>query len=164
MMLAFTTRPCVVSLQSLQMAQPDFNHGGEEPTVASAGESGAVTNPRGPALGEQVGEYVGPWKLLSRLGEGGFGVVWLAERKQPLVQRVALKIIKPGMDSRAVLARFDQERHALAMMDHPGVARALDAGATSNGRPYFAMEYVKGVPITTYANQHGLTLRDRMPS
>jgi serine/threonine protein kinase len=113
-------------------------------------------------LGEREGDLVGPWKLLSRLGEGGFGVVWLAERRQPLVQRVALKIIKPGMDSRAVLARFDQERQALALMDHPCVARALDAGATSSGRPYFAMKYVKGVPITTYADQHALTLRDRI--
>ena len=97
--------------------------------------------------GEQAGDVIGPYHLLQVIGEGGFGTVWLAERRQPMVQRVAIKIINPGMDSRAVIARFEQERQALALMDHPGIAKVLDAGATPSGRPYFAMEHVKGDAI-----------------
>jgi serine/threonine protein kinase len=91
-------------------------------------------------------EQVGPYKLLQKLGEGGMGVVYLAEQKTPIKRRVALKIIKPGMDSRQVLARFDLERQALAMMDHPNIAKVFDVGETERGRPYFVMELVKGVP------------------
>ncbi len=111
---------------------------------------------------ERPGDTVGPYKLLEILGEGGFGVVWLAERREPMVQRVALKVIKPGMDSKAVLARFEQERQALAVMDHPHVARVFDAGATPQGRPYFVMEHVAGEPITDYCDRHNLTIRDRL--
>ena len=96
------------------------------------------------------------------LGEGGFGTVWLAERRQPMVQRVAIKIIKPGMDSAAVIARFEQERQALAVMDHPNVARVFDGGVTPTGRPYFVMEYVKGVPITGFCDRHRYTIRQRL--
>ena len=112
--------------------------------------------------GERVGDEVGPYKLVSRLGEGGFGTVWLAERRQPFVQRVALKIVKLGMDSKAVLARFDQERQALAVMNHPNVARVVDGGLTPRGRPYFAMEYVKGESITDYCDRQKLTIRQRL--
>ncbi|MCI0365718.1 MAG: serine/threonine protein kinase [Phycisphaerales bacterium] len=105
---------------------------------------------------------VGSYKLLSILGEGGFGIVYLAERREPIVQRVALKIIKPGMDSRAVIARFEQERQALAVMDHPNVARVFDAGATATGRPYFVMEYVSGEPITEYCDRQRLTIQQRL--
>ncbi len=112
--------------------------------------------------GERPGDWIGPFKLLELIGEGGFGVVWLAERRAPMVQRVALKIIKPGMDSKAVVARFEQERQALAVMDHPNVARVLDGGVTRLGRPYFVMEHVKGEPITTLADRHTMGLRERL--
>jgi len=112
--------------------------------------------------GERAGDFIGPYKLLSVIGEGGFGVVWLAERRQPIVQRVALKIIKPGMDSKAVIARFEQERQALAVMDHPNVARVFDAGATPLGRPYFVMEHVKGESITAFCDRQRLTIRQRL--
>jgi len=105
---------------------------------------------------------VGPYKLLEVIGEGGFGEVWLAERREPMVQRVAIKIIKPGMDSRAVIARFEQERQALAMMDHPNVARVFDGGVTASGQPFFAMEYVKGESITRFADRQRLTIRERL--
>jgi serine/threonine protein kinase/Tfp pilus assembly protein PilF len=114
------------------------------------------------APGARAGEMIGPYKLLEVIGEGGFGEVWLAERREPMVQRVAIKIIKPGMDSRAVVARFEQERQALAMMDHPNVARVLDGGVTAAGQPFFAMEYVKGESITRFADRHRLTIRERL--
>lgn len=110
----------------------------------------------------KAGESIGPYKLLSRVGEGGFGEVWLAERREPFVQRVALKLIKPGMDSRAVIARFDQERQALAVMDHPNVAKVIDGGVTAAGRPYFVMEYVQGEPITTFCDRHTYSIRQRL--
>src|SRR5262249_47517659 len=96
------------------------------------------------------------------LGEGGFGTVWLAERRHPFVQRVAIKIIKAGVDTRAVIAPFEQERQALAGMDHPNVAKVHDAGTTVTGRPYFVMEYVVGEPITVYCDKHRLTLEQRL--
>src|SRR4029077_9350316 len=94
------------------------------------------------------GTVIGPYKLLQQIGEGGFGVVYMAEQQHPVRRMVALKIIKPGMDTAQVIARFESERQALALMDHPNIARVLDAGATDSGRPYFVMELVKGVPIT----------------
>lgn len=111
---------------------------------------------------ESAGDTVGPYKLLSRLGEGGFGTVWLAERREPFVQRVALKILKAGMDTKAVVARFGQERQALAVMDHPNVAKVLDAGSTRMGRPYFVMEYVKGEPLTIFCDRRTLSIRERL--
>lgn len=113
-------------------------------------------------IGEAPGEFIGPFQLLNVLGEGGFGVVWLAERREPMVQRVAIKVIKPGMDTRSVVARFEQERQALAMMDHPNIAKVLDAGATARGRPYFVMEYVKGEPITSYCDKNRIPVRERL--
>jgi WD40 repeat protein/serine/threonine protein kinase len=111
---------------------------------------------------ERPGDFVGPYKLMSVLGEGGFGTVWLAERREPMVQRVAIKIIKPGMDSKSVIARFEQERQALAVMDHPNVARVFDGGVTERGRPYFVMEHVQGEPITTFCDRHTYTIRQRL--
>ena len=111
---------------------------------------------------EQAGDQVGAYKLLSLVGEGGFGTVWLAERREPFVQRVALKLIKPGMDSKAVLGRFEQERQALAVMNHPGIARVLDGGLTPAGRPFFAMEYVKGEPITEFCDRLKLGIEERL--
>ena len=113
-------------------------------------------------FGETPGDWIGPYKLLRVIGEGGFGVVWLAERREPMVQRVALKIIKAGMDTRAVVARFEQERQALAVMDHPNVAKVFDGGVTPTGRPFFVMEHVAGEPITNYCDRHNLSLRERL--
>src|SRR5687767_4158169 len=115
-----------------------------------------------PPIGEGPGSRVGPYKLLQKLGEGGMGVVYMAEQERPVRRRVALKIIKPGMDSALVIARFEAERQALAMMDHVNIARVLDAGATEGGRPYFVMELVHGVPITKYCDENHLTLRERL--
>jgi serine/threonine protein kinase len=109
-----------------------------------------------------VGTAIGPYKLIQAIGEGGMGTVWMAQQTAPVKRLVALKVIKPGMDSRQVLARFEAERQAVALMDHPNIARVLDAGATAAGRPYFVMELVKGVPITRYCDDHRLTPRQRL--
>jgi eukaryotic-like serine/threonine-protein kinase len=111
---------------------------------------------------EGPGTVIGPYKLLQELGEGGMGTVFLAEQEEPVRRKVALKIIKAGMDSARVIARFEQERQALAMMDHPNIAKVLDAGATSAGRPYFVMELVKGIPITRFCDQEHLTPKERL--
>ena len=111
---------------------------------------------------EQTGTQVGPYKLLQEVGQGGMGVVYMAEQQEPVRRKVAVKIIKPGMDTRQVIARFEAERQALSLMDHPNIARVLDAGATGSGRPYFVMELVKGQPITDYCNEHHLTPRQRL--
>ena len=112
-----------------------------------------------PAEGETV---IGPYRILDRLGEGGFGEVFVAEQSEPIRRRVALKILKAGMDTKSVLARFEAERQALALMDHPSIAKVFDAGETERGRPYFVMELVHGEPITSYADRHRLSLRDRL--
>jgi WD40 repeat protein/serine/threonine protein kinase len=114
------------------------------------------------AIAERPGTVIGPYKLLEQIGEGGFGVVFMAEQQQPVRRKVALKIIKPGMDTRQVIARFEAERQALALMDHLHIARVLDAGATESGRPYFVMELVRGVPITQYGDDNRLTLQERL--
>ncbi|HSV15537.1 MAG TPA: serine/threonine-protein kinase, partial [Tepidisphaeraceae bacterium] len=112
--------------------------------------------------GEEPGSVVGRYKLLQRIGEGGCGVVYMAEQEQPVRRRVALKVIKLGMDTRQVVARFEAERQALAMMDHPNIARVLDAGATETGRPFFVMELVRGVPITEYCDKNNLPTQRRL--
>ncbi len=111
---------------------------------------------------ETPGTVIGPYKLLEQIGEGGFGVVFMAEQAAPVRRKVALKVIKPGMDSRQVIARFEAERQALALMDHPHIAKVLDAGATETGRPYFVMELVRGVPITEYCDHAHLPPRERL--
>ncbi|MHC4309818.1 MAG: protein kinase domain-containing protein [Planctomycetota bacterium] len=111
---------------------------------------------------EAPGSWVGRYKLLSVLGEGGMGIVYLAEQERPIKRQVALKVIKPGMDSKRVIARFEAERQALALLDHPNVAHVLDAGTTEHGRPYFVMEYVKGLPITDHCDKKELTIKDRL--
>jgi serine/threonine protein kinase len=115
-----------------------------------------------PRLLERPGSRIGPYKLLQQLGEGGMGVVFLAEQLEPVRRKVAIKVIKPGMDTHRVVARFEAERQALALMDHPNIARVLDAGATDSGRPYFVMELVKGLPITKYCDQERLTPQERL--
>jgi serine/threonine protein kinase len=113
-------------------------------------------------VAEHPGAVIGPYKLLEQIGEGGFGVVFMAEQQQPIRRKVALKVLKPGMDTRQVIARFEAERQALALMDHPNIAKVMDAGQTGNGRPYFAMDLVKGVPITDYCDQNNLPVRGRL--
>jgi serine/threonine protein kinase/WD40 repeat protein len=111
---------------------------------------------------EKAGDWIGPYHLLQEIGRGGCGVVYMAEQTEPVRRKVALKVIKLGMDTRQVVARFEAERHALALMDHPNIAKVLDAGATSTGRPYFVMELVGGVKITDYCDRHQLTARERL--
>jgi serine/threonine protein kinase len=125
------------------------------PALVEAGTAAYV-----PAEGP--GTRVGPYKLLQLLGEGGMGAVWLAEQTEPVKRKVAVKIIKPGMDSALVLARFEAERQALALMDHPNIAKVLDAGTTAEGRPYFVMELVKGIPITEFCDENHLTPKERL--
>jgi len=126
---------------------------GEDEAIPTLSFTGGAVAPGG---------LVGPYKLLSILGEGGFAVVYLAEQREPVKRRVALKIIKPGMDTKQVIARFEAERQALALLDHPNVAHVYDAGTTDLGRPYFVMEYVKGVPITEHCDRHKLTIEGRL--
>nr|MBA3482167.1 serine/threonine protein kinase [Pirellulales bacterium] len=111
---------------------------------------------------ERVGATIGRYKLLERIGEGGFGVVYMAEQQHPIRRKVALKVIKPGADTRQVIARFEAERQALALMDHENIAKVLDAGATQSGRPYFVMELVHGVPITEFCDRNQLSARERL--
>jgi len=124
------------------------------PEVEATGEYRLLT--------ERPGDQIGRYKLLQQIGEGGFGVVYMAEQARPVRRKVALKVIKPGMDTKAVVARFEAERQALAMMDHENIARVLDGGATDSGRPYFVMELVKGVPITEYCDQNHLPTDERL--
>ena len=104
-------------------------------------------------ISEQPGDRIGRYKLLEKIGEGGCGVVYMADQEEPVRRRVALKVIKPGMDTRAVVARFEAERQALALMDHANIARVFDGGATPAGRPYFVMELVRGVPLTAFCDE-----------
>src|SRR5262245_19829270 len=110
---------------------------------------------------ERPGDAIGSYKLLEQIGEGGFGVVFRAEQTQPVRRQVAVKVLKPGMDTRQVVARFEAERQALALMDHPHIAQIHDGGTTADGRPFFVMELVRGIPITDYCDQCSLTTRER---
>src|SRR3984885_10259041 len=111
---------------------------------------------------ESIGKTVGRYKILEKVGEGGCGVVYVAEQPEPVRRRVALKVIKLGMDTKQVIARFEAERQALAMMDHPNIAKVLDAGTTETGRPYFVMELVRGIRITDYCDQANLPTTERL--
>jgi tetratricopeptide (TPR) repeat protein len=122
----------------------------------------AGAEPAADAAGEHAGAQIGRFKLLERIGEGGMGTIWMAEQREPVRRRVALKIIKLGMDTKQVIARFEAERQALAMMDHPNIAKVFDAGATETGRPYFVMEYIKGIPILEYCDQEKVDTRARL--
>ena len=125
-----------------------------------------AVNPELPTVDEPIAERpgtnIGPYKLLEQIGEGGFGVVFMAEQTQPVRRKVALKILKPGMDTGQVIARFEAERQALAIMDHPNIAKVLDGGLTEAGRPFFVMEYVKGVPITEYCDTVRASVPERL--
>jgi len=126
-------------------------HGGQRPVVTIDQ----------PAL-ERPGAVIGPYKLIEQIGEGGMGTVWMAQQTEPVKRLVAVKLIKAGMDSAQVIARFEAERQALALMDHANIARVLDAGTTAAGRPYFVMDLVRGMPITRYCDEHRLTPRQRL--
>ncbi|HKI16909.1 MAG TPA: serine/threonine-protein kinase [Isosphaeraceae bacterium] len=115
-----------------------------------------------PPIAERPGTVIGPYKLMEQIGEGGFGLVFVAEQQHPIRRKVALKIIKPGMDTRDIIARFEAERQALALMDHSNIARVFDAGTTESGRPYFVMELVRGISIVEYCDSRQLTTRDRL--
>jgi len=130
----------------------------EEPAAALPGPEAIVS----PLLTEKPGDKIGPYKLLQQIGEGGCGVVYMAEQEQPIRRRVALKVIKLGMDTKQVVARFEAERQALALMDHPNIAKVLDAGATDTGRPYFVMELVRGIKITDYCDESNLSTEERL--
>jgi serine/threonine protein kinase len=144
-------------LEHLLQVQPKVESFLERPF---AGPDPLSTIDESPA--EEPGTQIGPYKLLEQIGEGGMGLVFMAEQTRPLRRRVALKVIKPGMDTRHVVARFEAERQALALMDHPNIAKIHDAGATDSGRPYFVMELVRGVPITEFCDQRRLTTRQRL--
>ncbi|HTG43113.1 MAG TPA: serine/threonine-protein kinase [Verrucomicrobiae bacterium] len=111
---------------------------------------------------EKPGDIIGRYTLLEKLGEGGCGVVYVAEQSTPVRRRVALKVVKLGMDTKSVIARFEAERQALAIMDHPNIAKVFDAGATDTGRPYFVMELVRGMAITQFCDEHRLLIPDRL--
>jgi serine/threonine protein kinase len=134
-------------------------HDGDKTFLESPAVLGLAVEP---SVREQPGMTIGPYKLVEQIGEGGFGVVFLAAQQQPLRRLVALKVLKAGMDTRQVVARFQAERQALALMDHPNIARVLDGGETASGRPYFVMELVKGVPITQYCDAQQLAPRERL--
>jgi hypothetical protein len=148
-------------VEALLRAHDDPDSALERPAADAHPSLFAATLSAAPVT-EGAGSVIGHFKLLQPIGEGGFGVVYLAEQQEPVRRRVALKIIKPGMDSRQVIARFEAERQALAMMEHQNIARVLDAGSTGAGRPYFVMELVKGVPITEYCDKNKLAPRERL--
>ena len=136
-----------------------------EPAASHAGIADAEpVRPAAPPLeaDKASGEHIGRYKLMEKIGEGGCGVVYVAEQQEPVRRRVALKVIKLGMDTRSVVARFEAERQALALMDHPNIAKVFDAGATDTGRPYFVMELVRGLKITDYCDQHQLSTTERL--
>ena len=133
------------------------NNSQNQPDTDNSDRTLSTGGPGGAAAGQ-----IGPYRLLQLLGEGGMGEVWLAEQKTPIHRTVALKLIKAGMDTKTVIARFESERQALALMDHPAIAKVFDAGATPEGRPYFVMEYVPGLPITDYCDKHRLTVKERL--
>jgi serine/threonine protein kinase len=130
----------------------------EQPALQSA----TLNEPESVDLSEQLGTRIGLYQLLERIGEGGMGTVYMAEQSRPLRRRVALKVINPGMDTKQVIARFEAERQALAMMDHPNIAKIFDGGATPEGRPYFVMELVRGIPMTEYCDLERLSISERL--
>ena len=132
----------------------------ESPAAVPPGPGGTVRLSTLPS--EKPGDRIGRYKLLQQIGEGGCGVVYMAEQEEPVRRRVALKVIKLGMDTKQVIARFEAERQALALMDHPNIAKVLDAGATETGRPFFVMELVRGIKITDYCDQNDLSTKERL--
>jgi serine/threonine protein kinase/Tfp pilus assembly protein PilF len=157
---------CAKCLFELGLARPDDRTGADFEPDGAALEGHDPDSSQTPKLqhhfSERPGDCIGPYKLLQEIGAGGFGVVYMAQQLEPVKRRVALKIAKLGMDTRQVVARFEAERQALALMDHPNIAKVFDAGATASGRPYFVMELVKGIRITDYCDQNHLSTRERL--
>src|SRR5206468_6531740 len=149
---------------------PEVRQRVERLLARDAQASGFLESPAAPLtltvessrLSEGPGTIIGPYKLMEQIGEGGMGVVYVAEQSQPVRRKLALKVIKTGMDTRQVIARFEAERQALAMMDHPNIAKIFDGGVTESGRPYFVMELVRGLPITRYCDEHKLDTAQRL--
>ncbi|PWU21948.1 MAG: hypothetical protein C5B50_00480 [Verrucomicrobia bacterium] len=134
----------------------------DAPISADTSPIAPKASPQSVLTSERIGERIGRYKLLQIIGEGGYGTVYMAEQEQPIRRRVALKVIKQGMDTKQVIARFEAERQALALMNHPNIAKVLDAGATDTGRPFFVMELVRGIPITAYCDQESLSPTERL--
>jgi len=141
---------------TMSFSRPALGNFSIEATAPSAGSTASMDS------GETAGAVIGRHHLLQKIGEGGMGEVWQAEQTEPIRRRVAIKLIKAGMNTREVVARFESERQALALMDHPAIAKVFDAGSTSQGAPYFVMEYVAGVPISVYCDNHRLSIRARL--
>jgi serine/threonine protein kinase len=152
--VAFIEEACAENPQLLERARELLNAHEQSEGPLDALPAGIADTIDEPTVTERPGTVIGPYKLLEQIGEGGFGVVFMAEQERPIRRKVALKVLKPGMDTHHVIARFEAERQALALMDHPNIARVLDAGATASGRPYFVMELVKGMPITQFCDQN----------
>jgi serine/threonine protein kinase len=158
---AFLAAACAGD-ESLQRRVAALLHAHENPASFLAERPPMAAATIDEPLAERPGTVIGPYKLLEQIGEGGFGVVFMAEQTQPVRRTVAVKVLKPGMDTRQVVARFEAERQALALMDHPNIAKVLDGGQTGSGRPYFVMDLVKGLPITDYCDQAQLSARERL--
>jgi tetratricopeptide (TPR) repeat protein len=159
---AYLDRVCIDApdlRQKVEALLAAYHQAGSFLEVPAAAPGETVT--QAPAT-EQPGTVIGPYKLIEQIGEGGMGTVWMAQQTEPVKRLVAVKLIKAGMDSKTVIARFEAERQALALMDHPNIARVLDGGTTGASRPYFVMDLVKGVPITKYCDEHRLTPRQRL--
>jgi serine/threonine protein kinase len=153
-----------IALDEIGKEDPALRDGLERWLGAEARRKGFLNDPTvdGEMTPDLSGSRIGPYKVLERIGEGGYGAVYMAEQREPVTRKVALKIIKLGMDTKQVIARFESERQALALMDHPNVARVLDAGTTESGRPYLVMELVRGIPITKFCDENKLTTRERL--
>ncbi len=149
-----------VELESLLIAHEAADSFLERP--ASGAERNANMTADYQPISEGPGSVIGPYRLMEQVGEGGFGLVFVAQQTEPVRRKVALKIIKPGMDTKEVIARFEAERQALALMDHPNIAKVLDAGTTTSGRPYFVMELIRGIPIVEYCDDQKLSMRERL--
>jgi serine/threonine protein kinase/WD40 repeat protein len=160
---AFLQKACGPDAELLARVKVLLNgHLGEDSLLDEPAAGANAPTLDQPAIAGRPDMQIGPYKLLQQIGEGGMGTVYLAEQQEPVRRVVALKIIKPGMDTRQIIARFEAERQALALMDHPNIARVFDGGTTANGRPYFVMEMVKGVPITTYCDEQHLRPAERL--
>ena len=165
---SYLDRACAGDLDLRREAESLLARGGEDddlPAIIRTGGAARSFDLRPVAEwspDDRLPEHIGPYRVLGILGRGGMGVVYLAEQAEPLRREVAIKLVQPGFDQHSVLARFETERHALALMEHPGIARVLDAGAAADGRPYFVMEVVRGVPITEYCHANALPISDRL--
>src|SRR5580765_3034042 len=159
---AYLNRACAGDNELRRQAGAMLQAHAEGRSVLGPDKAGGEPSAAQQAAAEAPGVSIGQYKLVEAIGEGGMGTVWLAQQSEPVKRLVALKLIKAGMDSKQVIARFEAERQALALMEHANIARVLDGGTTGAGRPYFVMDLVKGVPITGYCDEHHLTPRQRL--